>query len=331
MSIKYKKYNKDNLNSFGKERVNMESKKIIKFIQTNLVYLIPIILIPMLFLLIEKKAWIDLKGNPKEVYITNYNGSIFSRIRNIESTNGENLKCTVENNTPILVEINNKTYDLEANQFKVVFDQKNGNMRNSITSSAIMNFDLLNLKSNINIKSNGSEFIEDSNNDIQMDMTIDNDIQDELINLKEKSNKIKFINKLKDGSASTFKLNNISNLVLKTTNKEDEYIALTGTCKQIDGIMKNGNVEFTQNNKEKLYKLDLRENKIKAYKEQYIVLNYQNNINKEKMKANGCVEKYDMWGDSLFLNLSGWLNDNISMIMGAILTTYIGVIISKKK
>ena len=95
--------------------------------------------------------------------------------------------------------------------------------------------------------------------------------------------------------------------------------------------MKNGNVEFTQNNKEKLYKLDLRENKIKAYKEQYIVLNYQNNINKEKMKANGCVEKYDMWGDSLFLNLSGWLNDNISMIMGAILTTYIGVIISKKK
>ena len=321
-----------------------------QFIRQYYIHIIPVSLLFILFFAREKTAWINLKGRPNVISIKEFKGSIFSEIRSIKSAEKKNFGCIIENDTPIFIELNNKIYDLDINEFKIIYDGTNKNSRNHIYSSALMDFDVLNLKSNINLKSSGNVFTKEEKDKL-MNITIFNCIEDanvricenrykitfcgnkklyiknKLIDLKQDNIEIQFTNKSKDESASSFSFKKILNGVY-FVNREDEYIAFSGSCKEFDGEMKRGIVEFNQNNKEKSYKIDLRKSYILSCKNQYLALKYQND-EKNQLEINGNIKRFEICGYSLFLNFRGWINENRTAIIMVILTTYLGAIISK--
>ncbi|GEM_PF-3513487 len=304
-----------------------------------------------IFIFFPKTAWISATGSPNSMEINNFKGRVDLNVSSIQSEN--KLNGYILNQNAVNLTLNNEDYILNPGELVIKYgDGSVYNHWDSILSTATiqldmleMNLDELNIekKSLIHEYDNLSKYnvlsIKDTDalefRGIIYDKEFSWDIQGNceiyIRGIKIQSDNpfyhLKFTQKSDSYTYMQFEGFNDSNYLI---HSEHGKILFTGESNKIHVSFENGNLDFnpTVNGKEFILKNKTLE--LSPINTEKLELAYTT-IDQQILDIQGNIEAGLLNGNSLFLNFKQWIIDNISIIIGTLITTLLGLIIFQKK
>lgn len=329
---------------------------VMKGLKNSLTFFAPIsitiLIIFLIFILMPKTAWISATGSPKSIEVTDFKGRIDSNVFSIQSKN--KLNGDILNQTPINLSLNNKEYVLNPGELMISFG--NGNMYNywdSIRSSTTIQLDMLDMqldelkveKDSLfhkydNLSKFYSLYIKDSDT-----LDFNATIYDKEFTWDIQGNCEIYIRGVKVQSDIPFYQLHFTqaNLDLPTLMQfegfNDSYFLITeekgkilfsGKSSNIDVSFEDGNLDFNQTVNEKQFSLKNKTLELSPSHTEQLELTYTT-VDQQILDLQGNIKEGTLSGSSLFLTFRQWIIENISTVIGTLITMFLGLIIIKKK
>jgi len=107
-------------------------------------------------------------------------------------------------------------------------------------------------------------------------------------------------------------------------------LLITGNCGQVSGRLEDGNLNFDQTSNEKKYTVGKKEIDIIPYENEMLSMTYSMNDAKG-IETYGYVKEATISKNSLFLTFRRWFTENLGTVVGTIIATFLGIIMTKRK
>lgn len=327
-----------------------------KSLELLLQFALPFILITIMFQMVEKKAWVVLEGNPELLEISDFKGRVDCKtVLMSDADLNHSMKCRITNETPLLAEINGENIELSSGDLQIIYGETYKNKFSNFVSSSTMQVQIPDIKSEkvklersyMTQKSRDNNFykidlinmieymaitIYDKNFDVNITGNFNLYIRNQKYDLsKSPAVKIKFT-RLEDNNISNitnfgvFGADNIS----FTSYKGKQELLLTGNCGQVSGRLEDGNLNFDQTSNEKKYTVGKKEIDIIPYENEMLSMTYSMNDAKG-IETYGYVKEATISKNSLFLTFRRWFTENLGTVVGTIIATFLGIIMTKRK
>ncbi|QTD40143.1 hypothetical protein [Sporosarcina sp. Te-1] len=312
---------------------------------------ITILIIILIFILIPKTAWIYATGTPKSIEVNDFNGRIDSNVLSIHSE--KRLQGFISNQNSVNLNLNNENYILNPGELIISFGTGNTlNYWDSIMSSTTIQLDMLDIQLDQlkvekkflfheydNLPKTYSLSIKD-----KTELNFSGTIYDKEFTWEIQGNCEIFIRGTKVQSDKPFyqlkfiQTEENSHTFMQFRGFNESYylipegkgkILYSGESSNINVFFEDGNLDFNQTVNEKQFVLKNKSLAIAPPNTEKLNLTYTT-IDKQTIDIQGNIVEGTLTGSSLFLTFRHWILENISTIIGTLITMFLGFIIIKK-
>ncbi|WP_248929562.1 hypothetical protein [Paenibacillus hamazuiensis] len=316
---------------------------------------ITIVLIYCIFIVLPHKAWIYANGSPREINITHFEGRIDSKASTMMSSDST-LKGIIINQQSLIMNLDGEDFNLQPGDLQIQYGYSMNHPKHftAISSNVPVQFDMLDMNlSQLNLKKEyflqrfGSLpttyllSIDNKKTDLSFSATIyeknfklilQGNLEVFIKGKKYPSNfpyyEMNFVNPDEKSHISYFQFENFDHFNLLIPAEKGELL-FTGRGETSNLFFEKGDLKFNQTTNEKQFSLSGKRLITSSINGEKLDIAYSLNRDSQ-MEIYGTIGDGTLTGNSLFLNFTQWLIENITTVLGMLISILLGLIIVKK-